>query len=82
MIGVLALGSAKENALNPETLETLRVFTNEASIVLDNALLFKQLEQSNLDLEETVNKLKSTSITAGAVRKNGVPRPACRRRGA
>ena len=60
VIGVLALGSAKENALNAETLDTLKVFTNEASIVLDNALLFKQLEQSNLELEDTINKLKST----------------------
>ena len=60
VIGVLALGSAKENALNAETIDTLRVFTNEASIVLDNALLFKQLEQSNQELEDTVNKLKST----------------------
>ena len=60
VIGVLALGSTKENALSAETVETLRVFTNEASIVLDNALLFKQLEQSNLELEDTINKLKST----------------------
>ncbi len=60
VIGVLALGSAKENAFNTETLETLRVFTNGASIVLDNALLFKQLEQSNQELEDTINKLKST----------------------
>ena len=27
---------------------------------LDNALLFKQLEQKNLDLETTINELKST----------------------
>ena len=60
VIGVLALGSTKENALSAETVETLRVFTNEASIVLDNALLFKQLEQSNLELEDTISKLKST----------------------
>ncbi|PIE35250.1 hypothetical protein CSA56_05020 [candidate division KSB3 bacterium] len=60
IIGVLALGSAKENAFNAETLETLRVFTNEASIVLDNSVLFKQLEQSNLELEETIDKLKRT----------------------
>lgn len=60
VIGILALGSPKENTLHPEIIDTLRVFTNEASIVLDNALLFKQLEQSNLDLEETINQLKNT----------------------
>ena len=60
VIGVLSLGSAKENVLTPEIIDTLRVFTNEASIVLDNALLFKQLEQSNLDLEKTITELKNT----------------------
>ncbi len=60
VIGILALGSTKENTLNQDVIETLRVFTNEASIVLDNALLFKQLEQSNLDLEETISQLKNT----------------------
>ena len=60
VIGVLALGSTQENALNAETMDTLHVFTNEASIVLDNSLLFKQLEQSNLELEDTISKLKST----------------------
>ncbi len=60
VIGILALGSTKENALNPETIETLHVFTNEASIVLDNSLLFKQLEQSNLELEDTISELKRT----------------------
>ena len=60
VIGVLALGSPKENTLNTEILETLHIFTNEASIVLDNALLFKQLEQKNLDLEETIRELQNT----------------------
>ena len=60
VIGILALGHPRENVLTPEVLETLRVFTNEASIVLDNALLFKQLEQSNHDLEDTISQLKST----------------------
>ncbi|PID57164.1 hypothetical protein CSB45_08005 [candidate division KSB3 bacterium] len=60
VIGVLGLGSAKENVLSSETIETLKVFTNEASIVLDNALLFKQLEQSNRELEDTIEKLTST----------------------
>ncbi len=60
VIGILALGSSSENMLNPEIVETLRVFMNEASIVLDNALLYKQLEQSNLELEETITQLKNT----------------------
>lgn len=60
VIGILALSSSKEHTYPPEVLETLQVFTNEASIVLDNALLFKQLEQKNLDLETTINELKST----------------------
>jgi signal transduction histidine kinase/CheY-like chemotaxis protein len=60
VIGILALGHSRENMLNPEIIETLHVFTNEASIVLDNALLFKQLEHSNHELEDTISKLKNT----------------------
>jgi len=60
VIGILGLGTTKENAIPPETIELLQVFTNEASIVLDNALLFKQLEQSNLELEKTITQLKNT----------------------
>lgn len=60
VIGILALSSSGESPFTPEVLETLRVFTNEASIVLDNALLFKQLEQKNLDLETTIAELTST----------------------
>lgn len=60
VIGILAVSNAKEYAYPPEVLETLHVFTNEASIVLDNALLFKQLEQKNQDLETTINELKNT----------------------
>ena len=41
--------STKEKVINAETLETLHVFTNEASIVLDNALLFRQLAQKNIN---------------------------------
>ena len=60
IIGILGIGSARENAFHPETVQILQVFANEASIVLDNALLFKQLDQSNLELEETITKLKTT----------------------
>ena len=60
VIGILALGHARKDTLNAEILETLQVFTNEASIVLDNALLMKQLEQSNQELEDTIIELKST----------------------
>lgn len=60
VIGVLALGHSLQNMLNEDVLETLQVFINEVSIVLDNALLVKQLEQSNCDLENTITELKST----------------------
>jgi len=60
VIGILALGHSRKNMLNPEIISTLHVFTNEASIVLDNALLFKQLERSNRDLEGTISELKNT----------------------
>ena len=60
VIGILALSSSRECAFTPEVLETLLVFTNEASIVLDNAVLFKQLEQKNLDLETMINELTTT----------------------
>ncbi len=60
VIGILGIGTTKENAIHPETIDILQVFTNEASIVLDNALLFKQLEQSNLELEKTITQLKTT----------------------
>ncbi len=60
IIGILALGHVREQAFPADTLETLRVFTNEASIVLDNALLYKELEQSNRSLEQTIVELKST----------------------
>jgi two-component system NtrC family sensor kinase len=60
VIGTLALGHSRENMLNPEIIGTLHVFTNEASIVLDNALLFKQLERSNHNLEDTISELKNT----------------------
>jgi signal transduction histidine kinase/CheY-like chemotaxis protein len=62
VIGILALGHSREHKLTPEISETLHVFTNEASIVLDNALLFKQLERSNQDLEATISKLRNTQI--------------------
>lgn len=58
--GVLALGSSRDNAFHPDSIDTLQVFTNEASIVLDNAMLFKQLEQSNRELEKTITKLRNT----------------------
>jgi signal transduction histidine kinase len=60
VIGVLALGSAAEKTLTADVIDTLHVFTKEASIVLDNALLVKQLEQSNLELEKTIGELKNT----------------------
>ncbi|GAK49313.1 two-component sensor histidine kinase [Candidatus Moduliflexus flocculans] len=60
VIGILGIGTTKENAIPLETIDILHVFTNEASIVLDNALLFKQLEQSNLELEKTITQLKNT----------------------
>lgn len=60
VIGILALSHSRENMFNPEIINTLQVFTNEASIVLDNALLFKQLERSNHDLEDTIRELRNT----------------------
>ena len=60
VIGILALGHVRKQAFPADTLETLRVFTNEASIVLDNAVLVKELEQSNCHLEQTIVELKST----------------------
>jgi signal transduction histidine kinase/DNA-binding response OmpR family regulator len=60
VIGILALSHSRENTLNPEIINTLHVFTNEASIVLDNAQLFRQLEQSNCELENTISELKNT----------------------
>ncbi len=60
VIGILGIGATKEQAIHPETIDILQIFTNEASIVLDNALLFKRLEQSNLELEKTITQLKAT----------------------
>ena len=60
IIGILAFGHVRKQAFPADTLETLRVFTNEASIVLDNAVLVKELEQSNRHLEQTIVELKST----------------------
>lgn len=60
VVGILALGHSRETPFSAEIIETLRVFTNEASIVLDNALLVRELEQSNRDLEQTIVELKST----------------------
>ncbi len=60
VIGVLTLSSASEDGFSPESLETLHIFTTEASLVLDNALLYQQLEQSNRELGSTVTELKNT----------------------
>jgi signal transduction histidine kinase len=60
VIGILALGHTREQSFPPVILDTLKVFTNEASIVLDNAVLIKELEQSNQELARTITELKST----------------------
>lgn len=58
--GIVALGHARECTLPAETRETLRVFTTEASIVLDNAMLVAELEDSNRSLEQTIVELQHT----------------------
>lgn len=58
--GVLAIAHSRETPFSADTLDTLRVFANEASIVLDNALLVNQLAQSNQELETTIMQLKNT----------------------
>lgn len=67
--GLLAIGSWKENALNDEVYMTLLLFAHEASIVLDNSLLYYQLERSKRKLQETLDELLASQAREKKLRK-------------
>lgn len=60
VIGILILGNHSADAIRPETEETLQIFSKEASIILDNAVLFDRLEVSKRHLENTLHELRET----------------------
>jgi len=67
--GLLALGSARENAIGEELLETLRIFAHEAAIVLDNSLLYRQLGRANRELQRTIDELHASQARERALRQ-------------
>jgi twitching motility two-component system response regulator PilH len=67
--GLLALGSVRENAINDELMDTLRVFTHEAAIVLDNSLLYRQLGRTNRELQRTIDELTASRARERALRQ-------------
>jgi GAF domain-containing protein len=67
--GLLALGSVRENAINDELMDTLRVFAHEAAIVLDNSLLYRQLGRTNRELQRTIDELTASRARERALRQ-------------
>ncbi len=67
--GLLALGSPRENAINDELMETLRIFAHEAAIVLDNSLLYRQLGRANRKLQQTIDELTASQARERALRQ-------------
>lgn len=67
--GLLALGSGRENAIGDEVMETLRIFAHEAAIVLDNSLLYRQLERANRELQQTIDELRASQARERALRR-------------
>jgi twitching motility two-component system response regulator PilH len=67
--GLLALGSARENAISDELMETLRIFAHEAAIVLDNSLLYRQLGRANRELQRTIDELQASRARERALRQ-------------
>jgi twitching motility two-component system response regulator PilH len=67
--GLLALGSARENAISDELLETLRIFAHESAIVLDNSLLYRQLGRTNRELQRTIDELTASRARERALRQ-------------
>ncbi|HFD40911.1 MAG TPA: response regulator [Anaerolineae bacterium] len=67
--GLLALGSPRENAINDELMETLRIFAHEAAIVLDNSLLYRQLGRTNRKLQQTIDELTASQARERALRQ-------------
>jgi twitching motility two-component system response regulator PilH len=67
--GLLAIGSWKENAISDDVRETLELFAHEASIVLDNALLYYQLERSKRQLQETLDELLASQAREKKLRE-------------
>jgi len=48
LIGILSIGSVKENAFSQENLRTLELITNHAAIVIDNASLYQRIERLSI----------------------------------
>ncbi len=48
LIGILSIGSVKENAFSQENLRTLKLITNHAAIVIDNASLYQRIERLSI----------------------------------
>jgi len=48
LMGILSIGSIKENAFSQESLRTLELITNHASIVIDNASLYQRIERLSI----------------------------------
>jgi twitching motility two-component system response regulator PilH len=67
--GLLALGSVRENAINDDLMETLRIFAHEAAIVLDNSLLYRQLGRANRELQRTIDELRASQARERALRQ-------------
>jgi twitching motility two-component system response regulator PilH len=67
--GLLAIGSWKENALSDDVRETLELLAHEASIVLDNSLLYYQLERSKRQLQETLDELLASQAREKKLRQ-------------
>ena len=56
--GLLSIGSTNSNVLDHQTISTLELFTREASLVVDNAMLFRRLR----NLEERTRNLFSKYV--------------------
>jgi GAF domain-containing protein len=67
--GLLALGSSRENAIGDDLMETLYIFVHEAAIVLDNALLYRQLGRTNRELQQTIDELRASQARERALRR-------------
>jgi twitching motility two-component system response regulator PilH len=67
--GLLAIGSWKENAISDDVRETLELFAHEASIVLDNSLLYHQLERSKRQLQQTLDELLASQAREKKLRQ-------------
>lgn len=56
--GGVALGSYRDNAWNDETLATLKTFAKEAVLVLNQAVLMKNLKRSHVEIQNSNEHLK------------------------